>query len=354
MNAAQPAAVLRADATRRRPPQRPELSAAMTTLFGHARASRIVDLDIWPLPYASSFAIDEVKVRFDDGSTLELVCKGTGKAAMLPEARRIKPRFIHHPLREIATYERILAPFGAGAPRFYGSVVNRQRGDYWLFLERVRGVPLTEVGDFATWRHVSAWLGHVHARLGRDPALADAAALVPLVRYDRANARVWMERAQQHLEADVVRPRSIRRRFASLASRYDAFLDELAALPSGFVHGEFFAANVLVEISAGLRRVRPVDWELAGMGPMLMDLAALTAGSWTEDERAELAASYQRAAAPEPRMSTPHNGFMRALDCCRLQLAVQRLGWARQWTPPATHRQDWLGEALSVADRLGL
>jgi len=353
MNTALPASALRADAARRRPPPRVDLSAALNALFGQAGAPRIVGLDTWPLPYASSFAIEEAIVRFDDGSILELVCKDTSKAAMLPEARRIKPRFLHHPLREIATYERILAPFATGAPRFYGSVVNRQRGRYWLFLERVRGVPLTEVGDFAVWRQVSGWLAEVHGRLARDPGLADAAALVPLVQYDRANARVWMERAQRYLEADAARPRSVRRRFASLASQYEGFLDELAALPSGFVHGEFFASNVLVEVTAGQGRVRPVDWELAGLGPMLMDLAALTAGRWTENERAELAASYRGVASAEPGTSLSHDGFMRALDCCRLQLAIQRFGWARQWTPPATHRQDWLGEALRAADRLG-
>jgi len=354
MSTGLPASTLRADGARCRPTQRLDLSAALDAMLGRARSSHIVDLDVWPLPYASSFAIDEVTVRFDDGSTLELVCKGTGRASMLPEARRIKPRFVHHPLREIATYERILAPFAAGAPRFYGSVVDRRRGHYWLFLERVRGVPLTEVGDFAVWRQVSARLADVHGRLTRDPALAGAAALVPLVRYDRANARVWMERAQQHIEGDVAQPRSVLRRLASLASQYDGFLDELAALPSGFVHGEFFASNVLVEMSAGRLRVRPVDWELAGMGPMLMDLAALTAGSWTEDERAELAASYRKVASGQPHASASHGDFMRALDCCRLQLAVQRLGWARQWTPPATHRQDWLGELFRAADRLGL
>jgi aminoglycoside phosphotransferase (APT) family kinase protein len=165
-----------------------------------------------------------------------------------------------------------------------------------------------------------------------------------------------MERAQRHLGADVAQPRSVRRRFASLASKYERFLEELAALPSGFVHGEFFASNVLVETATRRRRVRvrPVDWELAGMGPMLMDLAALTAGSWTEDERAELAASYHRVASGRPETSLSHDAFMRALNCCRLQLAIQRLGWARQWTPPATHRHDWLGEALHAADRLGL
>ena len=158
MNTALPDSVLRADAAGRRPPPRVELRAALNALFGRAGSSRIVDLDTRPLPYASSFAIEEATVRFDDGSILELVCKDTGEAAMLPEARRIKPRFLHHPLREIATYERILAPFAAGAPRFYGSVVDRRRGRYWLFLERVRGVPLTEVGDFAVWRQVSGWL----------------------------------------------------------------------------------------------------------------------------------------------------------------------------------------------------
>ena len=115
----------------------------------------------------------------------------------------------------------------------------------------------------------------------------------------------------------------------------------------------FFASNVLVETAAGEVRVRPVDWEVAGMGPMLMDLAALTAG-WTEDQRAELAISYRTGVSGENGTSQSHDDFMRGLDCCRLQLAVQLLGWARQWTPPATHTQDWLGEALHAADRLGL
>jgi aminoglycoside phosphotransferase (APT) family kinase protein len=291
-------------------------------------------------------------VRFDDGSNRELVCKGTGEAAMLPEARRIKPRFLHHPLREIATYEWILAPFAAGAPRFYGSAPDRRRGGHWLFLERVCGVPLTEVGDFAVWRQASSWLAALHGRFARHPGLSDATAAVPLVRYDRAHARAWMERAQQNLEADATQSRSVRLRFASLARHYESVLDEIAVQPSGFVHGEFFASNVLVETAAGCKHVRPVDWELAGVGPLLMDLAALTAG-WMEDKRVELATSYRTATRDESGSAVPQRDFMRALDCCRLQLAVQRFGWAKQWTPPATHRQNWLGEALHAADRLG-
>lgn len=355
MNAAMPDSVLRADPAGRCRPARVELRGALDAAFSRDGSPRIVDLDTRPLPYASSFALEEADVRFDDGSMLELVCKGTGEAAMLPEARRIKPRFLHNPLREIATYERILAPFAAGAPRFYGSAADRRRGGRWLFLERISGVPLTEVGDFAVWRQASGWLAGMHGRLERAAGLARAAAVVPLLRYDRAHARAWMGRAQQNLEADRAQPRSVRRRFASLASQYESVLDEIAAQPSGFVHGEFFASNVLVETTTGHVRVRPVDWELAGMGPMLMDLAALTAGRWTEDERAEMAASYRTVASEEPGTVTSlsHRDFMRAFDCCRLQLAVQRFAWARQWTPPTSHTQDWLGEALEAADRLG-
>ena len=111
---------------------------------------------------------------------------------------------------------------------------------------------------------------------------------------------------------------------------------------------------MLGETVAGQARIRPVDWEVAVMGPMLMDLAALTSGSWTEDQRAELAISYRTVVSGERESRQSRDGFMRALDCCRLQLAAQLLGWARRWTPPATHTQDWLGEALRAADRLGL
>lgn len=332
-----------------------ELRAALEASFTRASSSRrIVDLDTRPSPCASSFAIEEANVRFDDGTVVELVCKDTGEAAMLPEARRVKPRFLHDPLREIATYERILAPFEAGAPRFYGSAVDRRSGRSWLFLERVRGVPLTEVGDFGVWRQAGGWLASMHGRVACDPRLADAAACVPLVQYDRAHSRVWMERAQRHLEADAAQPRSRRLHFASLAARYEGVLDEIAALPRGFVHGEFFASNVLVETVADHACIRPIDWEVAGMGPMLMDLAALTAGRWTDDQRADLTTSYRTAVSRESEIFQRHDDFMRALDCCRLQLAVRLLGWARQWTPPATHTQDWLGDALHAADRLGL
>ena len=99
----------------------------------------------------------------------------------------------------------------------------------------------------------------------------------------------------------------------------------------------------------------PVDWEMAAVGPGLVDLAALTAGGWTADERTALALAYHAALAqaggPPPAREEE---FLTALDYCRLHLAVQWSGWSSGWSPPAEHAQDWLGEALSLAEKLGL
>ena len=43
-------------------------------------------------------------------------------------------------------------------------------------------------------------------------------------------------------------------------------------------------------------RICPVDWELAARGPGLLDLAALSAGRWSDDERDRLARAYFEAA----------------------------------------------------------
>jgi len=46
--------------------------------------------------------------------------------------------------------------------------------------------------------------------------------------------------------------------------------------------------------------------------------------------------------------------MLRGLNLCRLQLAVQWLGWSDNWTAPKDHRHDWLVEALTVSEQLGL
>jgi thiamine kinase-like enzyme len=119
-------------------------------------------------------------------------------------------------------------------------------------------------------------------------------------------------------------------------------------MPKTVIHGEFYASNVLVAGDLASPRVCPVDWELAAAAPGLIDLAALVSGGWGDEDREALVSAYGAALG--------WGSFSaRRLDLARLHLAVQWLGWAGPgWSPPSGQRQDWLGEGLALAERLGL
>jgi thiamine kinase-like enzyme len=118
-------------------------------------------------------------------------------------------------------------------------------------------------------------------------------------------------------------------------------VERLEALPKTLVHGELYASNVLV----GDDRVCPVDWELAGIGPAVLDVAALTMG-WADDERRLLVDVY-RSAANEPPDEQD-------VDRAALHLAVQWLGWSDGWTPPPEHAHDWHAALPALMERAGL
>jgi aminoglycoside phosphotransferase (APT) family kinase protein len=326
-----------------------ELSAALED----ALSRRIARLERHPAVYGTSFAIEELVVHFDDATTLELIFKDLSQQALLETARRVKPAFLYNPLRESETYRAILAHARLGTATCYGAVVDQRAGRYWLFLERVRGLELYQVGEFTVWQQVARWLAVMHARFAgeTDPLLQVA----PLLSYDDDFYRLWLRRARAFLDrAELSKSADARRGIEWLAKRYDRVVEHLIALPVTLIHGEFYASNVLVHRTAEKLRVCPIDWEMAAVGPGLIDLAALTAGRWTADEKAALALAYHAALPPHENWPPAPDVFLTALDYCRLHLAVQWLGWSLEWSPPPEHAQDWLGEALSLAEKLGL
>src|SRR5262249_33925063 len=144
-------------------------------------------------------------------------------------ARRAKPAFMLDPRREIETYREILAPMGIDAPRFYGAVANVRRRRYWLFLERMTGAPMTEIGDWGTWLAAARWLARLHVRLTNAAALSSRA-----IAYDACFYRLWPPRA---LAANDVHQPELTR----LASAYERIVDRLAGMPRSLIHGEMYA-----------------------------------------------------------------------------------------------------------------
>ena len=331
---------------------RAALGSSLSGYFGTPR--RVAELERRPSAYSTSFAIDELDVRLDDGTSLRLLFKDLSKQAMLGSAGRIKPAFLYDPLREIGTYRTVLGPNRLSTPACYGVLVDRRSGRYGLFLERVPGLELYQVGDFAAWQRVARWLAAMHARFaGETERFARPARLL---RYNADFYRLWIRRARAAWDrSGSARSRGVRRGVERLIRNYDRVVEHLIALPETFIHGEFYASNVLVQERAGGElRVCPVDWEMAAVGPGPIDLAALTAGGWSADEKADLALAYYAALTPRDGWPPGPEEFLVALDYCRLHLAVQWLGWASEWSPPPEHAQDWLAEALSLTAKLGL
>jgi Ser/Thr protein kinase RdoA (MazF antagonist) len=294
---------------------------------------RPLELARRPHAYRTSYETEELEVRLENGAPpLRLLLKDVS-ASGLSDVARIKPPFLHDPLREIEVYAGPLADED-GPPRYLGSVVDPANERYALLLELVDGRELFQVGELELWEEAARWLAGFH---GRHPEPAAPR----LIRWDDAHLRLWLDRAQDFTGAAELVP---------IAAGYERVLDRLRALPAVLAHGEFYASNVLIRNRTD--RVCPVDWEMAALAPGLVDLAALTTGDWSDRERGAIEAAYREALAPELREPLEAAGFDAALDCCRLQLALQWLGWSEDWRPPADRAHDWLAEALAAWERI--
>jgi aminoglycoside phosphotransferase (APT) family kinase protein len=298
-----------------------------------------------PSAYRTSFPLEELDLELDDGTRLRLAFKQLGWSTLGEEARLAKPEFLHDARREAAVYASVLGPSGLSAPRYYGSLAEPQDDRHWLFVEWIEGRELYQVGELELWKATARWLAAAHVSLARD--LDRHVAVGHLVEYDERYYWRWMERAEEFAVARGG-PQAFRNSLAWLGSRYRPVVDSLLALPRTVLHGEFYASNILIAGEESAPRVAPVDWEIAAVGPGLVDLAALVSGDWGEGDREAIVEAYR---------STPGvlDFSARQLDLARLHLAVQWLGWAPPgWVPPAGQRHDWLGEALTLAQRLGL
>jgi hypothetical protein len=302
-----------------------------------------------PFAYSTSFTQEELQVDMDDGTALHLVFKDLRRHALRENARSAKPLFLYEPRREIEVYRTILQPYRVGGPVCYATAIDPDTDRYWLAVEFVPGWTLFEVEE-TLWPLAAGWLAAMHVRFaGRQ--LDDLATRAHLLRYDRDYYVQWASRVSEFVPWELLEAGDARR-LQSILNGYGDVAHRLASLPPTFLHGEFFASNVVIETLETGHRVCPVDWEMAAIGPGLIDLAALTSGEWTASQRETLARAYWDALPREAR--TDFDGFLLDLRYCHLHIALQWLGWAPDWTPPPEHATNWLREVLAAAADVGV
>jgi Ser/Thr protein kinase RdoA (MazF antagonist) len=297
---------------------------------------RVPTISRRPNGYCSSFAIEDIEATLDDGQILPVVFKDLAQSALSPAARGAKPAGLLDPGREIEAYLDVLGPARIDVPTCYGAVMEPAKGRYWLFLESIDGVPLWQVSGRSAWEEAAAWLADLHT-------LKAPARYSHLLRYDATYFQRWIDRAVAFTPAGSL---------GVVAAAWPDAVERLLDWPRAFIHGEFYPSNVVIRAGTAGPRVAPVDWEMSGLGPGLLDLAALTSGNWTAADRERLALAYRDSLPSPGRPSTDE--LSETLAYFRLYIAVQWLGWSRDWSPPAEHAHDWLSEALTLAEELEL
>jgi hypothetical protein len=293
--------------------------------------TRILSIERRLNDYHSSFAIEELTIHFEDGRRLPLIFKNLSPNGLLEYARQIRPHFSYHPAREIIVYRQILAGAGLGTPTCYGALINSECERYWLLLEKVAGTPLAKTGEFAIWCDAARWLADMHCRMAG--VVANEVLTANLLTFNEDFFNTWIDRAE-HLPN--LRANGTENGFSAiwrLTAQCRRAVRNICSLPQTFIHGEFYASNILISTCGGRIRICPIDWETSAIGPGMLDLAALVAGDWTEQQRAELAFAYYDSLPSEMRPYDNLQEFARSLCHCRLFMAIKWLGWSSNLKP---------------------
>jgi aminoglycoside phosphotransferase (APT) family kinase protein len=313
------------------------------------RRASVVRLCRRPWEYATSAPLELVVAITDDSCKHRLVLKHLGPRHITEQVRRVKPWFVLDARREIEVYRQLLAPSGLGAT-LVGSRIDPATDTCWLLLEYVEGLRLFEAGELDAWTATARWLGGLHARF----ASIDTSALrrsARLIECDREWYSVWIDRALRFFAAEgPPRSRHDSNALRWLAERYDRVIDYLLSLPSTVIHGEFYPSNVIMRsVEAGVQPC-PIDWEMASIGPGVLDLAALMAGEWRERDRRDMTAAYIAGSGAQ----TTLDDLFEAAQYAHIHLAVQWLGWFGRRRAPDIQARDWLGDAIDRAEALCL
>lgn len=302
-----------------------------------------------PFVYASSYALEAVVVRFEDKRELRLIFKNLSLESMEEQAQRVRPSASHRPHCEISMYSEVLSKARLGCAFCYGALIDDERNRYGLLLEQVEGDDLGKIGDFSIWQSAANWLAMAHRRL---PHVVQDSGTKHIYDYNETCFHQWIDHAQQVTESsgqwnsaelsttDVTFLVTQARRAALVVNR----------LPKTVIHGEYYASNILASRHDGQLRICPVDWETAGFGCGLLDVATLVAGKWSEEEKDRLTETYLTAMEHDGKTAPELPDVSTALCCCRLLMAMKWIGRARHWQAPVEHRCDWIAEALGMAE----
>ena len=266
---------------------------------------RVSSIEQRPFDRATSYTLRLLRVHLDACKRLDVVVKdfGTSRLPKDDPASRAE--------REAMVYRDLLDGLDVGTPRLYGIAADPVR----LLLEHVDGTNLKYHGR-AIWRQAATWLGAFQAQVAHRCHQVDRCQI--LIRHDAA---FFFARARAARRAITAFGPAAGRRLAVILDGYGRLVDVMVDQPRTLVHGSFRPQNIIVSVAGDASvRICPVDWELAGLGSPLYDLAFLAEGFKGADLDLLSAAYLRGLGRPE---AIAHREMVFAVDCFRLHKIVK-------------------------------
>lgn len=293
----------------------------------------IASVNRTPSPYASVFPSEVVSVELTSGEGISIFVKHLGEEQRSHPDKGIRER-------EARVYDELLGDPGLPTPRFLGSDSNEETGRLSLFLEYVDGWNL-KYQELQHWYAAARRLAQLHlalARRGDNLTRQDF-----LLRLDRDYLFAWAERATA-----AVAPLSteLARRLRRTVDGLGAATDLLCAQPPTLVHNDLAPKNAIADTSVNPSRICIVDWEMAGVGCGLMDLAHITHGL-SPQEAKRMLDLYRAELAGTDLVPAGEEGES-LLAACRLHGTLYRLAHADAWRLPLDRVEEWITECEAL------
>jgi hypothetical protein len=293
----------------------------------------ITILDRQEVAYKSTFPIERVRCRIDEGEELDLLCKyeDSSTDSHVRYGHRGGVRY------EAQTYQAILQSLDLSLPTFFGYYDGPDLPMPFMAIEYIDNASrVSRASEMEqAMADAAAWIGRFHA-INEFHATSPAARF--LVRYTPEFYIGWIRRTMEFLALlDTNEPWLMQ-----FCERSIPLLAALSEQTPTVIHGEYYPMNILVRDNM----ILPIDWESAAIAAGEIDLACLT-DDWTEDVIQLCQESYARARWP---LNQPDD-YLQRLDVARLYLHFRWLGDRIGWTRARLNR---LSEMRSTGERLGL
>jgi aminoglycoside phosphotransferase (APT) family kinase protein len=302
-----------------------------------ANGRAITEIRRAPFPHIGSYQCERVFVALANGERMELFLKDYG------QTRQSKDQPIKRRIRELRVYGELLDGAGLGTPTLFG-IMHDEHGDQCYLLLELVNAEVVEQVDARNGYDVVRWLAHMQAQfLNCAHKLGQADYLIQHdARYYEAKAA-----AAEH-DAVTVAPRCAPE-VRTITARYADSIASFCEAPGSLVHGGFIPWHIFVDRGVEPRRVCVVDWELAGFGSTLYDLAIFVDDA-PPALRTDLCKVYRDAARLEGVPVADFDELMTSVNAFRLHRVVDWLSRAveKGYTP---EKIDWLvarGKSLTA------